>query len=94
MFNKVTYHRTLKPYAVSGSGRKPRPQKGSGRARQGNLRGSGKKKGGKSWGHIPKVFAFSLPIKIKLRGLVSALSAKLAEGKVIIIDNFPEIIQD
>ncbi len=90
MFNKKTYHRTLKPYDVSGSGRKPRPQKKTGRARIGNLRGSGKKKPGKSWGHIPKVFAFTLPIKIKLRGLIAALSAKLAEGKLIVIDELPQ----
>ncbi len=90
MFNKKTYHRTLKPYDVSGSGRKPREQKGSGRARLGNLRGSGKKKPGKSWGHIPKIFAFTIPVKIKLKGLQSVLSAKLAEGKVIIVDQFPE----
>ena len=89
MFHKVTYHRTLKPYDVAGTGAKPRQQKGSGRARWGNLRGSGKKKGGKNWGHIPKVFAFTIPIKVKLKGLVSALSAKLAEGKVIVIDQFP-----
>lgn len=55
----------------------------------GNLRGSGKKKPGKSWGHIPKIFTYTIPIKVKLKGLVSALSAKLAEGKIIILDEFP-----
>ncbi len=89
MFHKKTYHWTLKPYDVSGSGRKPWQQKGSGRARLGNIRGSGKRRPGKSWGHIPKIFAFTIPVKIKLKGLQSILSAKLAEGKIIIIDDLP-----
>lgn len=55
----------------------------------GNLRGSGKKKPGKSWGHIPKIFAYTIPVKLKLKGLIAALSAKLAEGKIIIIDQLP-----
>ena len=55
----------------------------------GNIRGSGKKKPGKSWGHIPKIFSFTIPVKIKRKGLVSALSAKLAEGKIIVIDELP-----
>jgi large subunit ribosomal protein L4 len=90
MFDKKTHNRTLKPYDVQGSGRKPRPQKGSGRARLGNIRGSGKRRPGKSWGHIPKVFTYTIPVKMKLKGLVSALSAKLAEGKIFVIDELPE----
>lgn len=86
MYDKVTYHRTKKPYDVDGRGTKVRGQKKLGMARWGTLRGSGKKKPGKSWGHIPKIFTFILPVKIKMKGLQAILSAKLAEGKVIIYD--------
>lgn len=69
MFDKKTFHRTKKPHDVEGSGKKVRPQKGTGRARWGNLRASGKKKGGKIWGHIPKDFTYVLPVKIKMKAL-------------------------
>lgn len=86
MYDRITYHRTLKPYEVSGRGSKVRQQKGSGKARWGLLRGSGKKKPGKSWGHIPTMYTHLLPVKVKLKSIQSLLSAKLAEGKVIIYD--------
>jgi large subunit ribosomal protein L4 len=86
MFGKKTTHRTRNPADVAGSGVKPRPQKGQGRARLGNKRASGRYHGGKIWGHTPKDFTFHIPEKVKIRGLVSTLSGKLAEGKVRIYD--------
>lgn len=71
---------------VHGSGRKPRPQKGTGRARLGNKRASGRYKGGKAFGPVPWDFTILLPLKVKFKGIISTLSAKLAEGKVIILD--------
>lgn len=56
MYDKKTYHRTKKLHDVIGSDKKPRPQKGTGKARWGNKKASGKRGGGKAWGHIPKDF--------------------------------------
>ena len=69
MFEKKDFNRTLKPYDVEGRGTKVRQQKGSGKARWGKLRGSGKLKPGKSWGHIPKDYTLILPVKIKMKAL-------------------------
>jgi large subunit ribosomal protein L4 len=87
MYNKRTTHRTRVASEVAGSGAKPRPQKGMGKARLGNKRASGRRGGGKVFGHIPKDFTFIIPHKIKVRGLVSCLSAKLAEGKVRVYES-------
>ena len=87
MFNRRTTHRTRTIAEVSGSGKKPRPQKGMGKARQGNLRASGRYHGGKIFGHTPKDFRYSLPEKVKIRGLVSCLSSKLAEGRVRVYES-------
>lgn len=87
MHGKRTTHRTRTISEVAGSGKKPRPQKGMGAARLGNKRASGRRKGGKIFGHVPKDFTYEIPHKIKIRGLISCLSAKLAEGKVRIVDS-------
>lgn len=50
------------PHELKGSGRKVRPQKGSGKARWANLRGSGKLKPGKSWGARPRDYTQGLPL--------------------------------
>lgn len=72
-----------RPYMKSGSRRKPFPQKGRGKARQGFRYASGMKGGGKPHAHVPKDFRYFLPEKVKLQGMRSVLSAKLAEGAVI-----------
>lgn len=87
MHGKRTTHRTRTVSEVAGSGKKPRPQKGMGAARIGNKRASGRRKGGKIFGHVPKDFTYEIPHKIKIRGLISCLSAKLAEGKVRVVDS-------
>ena len=64
---------------VSGRGAKPFPQKGRGKARQGNLRAPGRRKGGKAFGPVPREFMFPMNKKIRLIALKSILSAKLFE---------------
>lgn len=87
MHGKRTTHRTRVISEVAGSGAKPRPQKGLGKARLGNKRASGRRKGGKIFGHVPKDFTYVIPHKLKIKGLISCLSAKLAEGKVRVIES-------
>lgn len=86
-FNKVKTHRTKTIAEIHGSGRKPRPQKGTGRARAGNKRAAGRYKGTKNWGPRPKDYTYHLPLKVKLQGIISCLSAKLAEGKIRVVDS-------
>jgi len=71
---------------VSGSGAKPRPQKGSGRARQGNKRSPLIRGGGKAHGPVPRDLTISMPKKKRTQALKAALSAKLFEDKVLFVD--------
>ena len=87
MWMKKTTHRVKRLNEIHGSGAKPRPQKGSGRARLGNLRAPGRKGGAKAHGPQPKDFTFFIPNKLKLKGISASLSGKLAEGKIIVIDS-------
>ncbi len=70
---------------VSGTTRKPFKQKGTGNARQGSLRSVHMRGGGVSHGPQVRSHAFSLPKKIRKLGLKHALSAKYAEGKLLIL---------
>ena len=72
---------------TAGSGSKPRPQKGQGKARLGNIRAPGRNKGVKAHGAKPKIYSYHLNDKIKLKALKSLLSAKLLEGKIRIVDS-------
>lgn len=63
-----------------------RPQKGQGRARMGDKRAPHLFKGGKAHGSKAKVYSYPLNAKIKINALKALLSAKLAEGKIKIID--------
>jgi len=85
--HRQTTHITRTKGTVSGSNKKPHAQKGSGRARQGNKRAPGRYKGGKAHGAMPRDFSFNMPKKLRILGLKTMLSAKLAEGKVRIIDS-------
>lgn len=71
---------------TAGSGKKMRPQKKTGAARMGDKRAPHLKKGGKAHGAKPMVYSFHLNSKIKLKALCSLLTAKLAEGKIKIVD--------
>jgi large subunit ribosomal protein L4 len=69
-----------------GSGQKMRKQKGMGTARMGDKRAPHLFKGGKVHGAKPKVYSYPLNAKIKINALKSLLSAKMAEGKIKIVD--------
>ncbi|WP_298223113.1 50S ribosomal protein L4 [Acidocella sp.] len=71
---------------VSGTTRKPYKQKGTGNARQGSLRAPQFRTGGAVHGPVVRDHGYSLNKKVRRLGLISALSAKAAEGKLVILD--------
>ena len=73
---------------VSGSGRKLWKQKGTGRARIASLRSPLWKGGGNVHGPQPRDWSYSLPKKMRRGALRSALSERLREGNLIIVDDF------
>src|SRR4051812_16862186 len=73
---------------VSGSGRKPWKQKGTGRARVGEIRNPLWRKGGTVFGPQPRSYDFALPRKVKRGALRAALAAKLADGTLVVVDRF------
>ena len=77
---------TLTRTEVSGGGRKPWRQKGTGRARQGSTRSPQWTHGGIALGPKPRTYRTDMNKKTKRVALFSALSAKVAEGKLIIVD--------
>ena len=79
-------HKTKEKSEVSGAGRKLWRQKGTGRARVGSIRSPLWRHGGTVHGPRPRSYAYALPKKMLLGALRSALSAKLAEQKLTIID--------
>ena len=78
---------------VSGGGIKPYRQKGTGRARQGSTRAPQWTHGGVVFAPKPRSYRYSLNKKVRRLALKSVLSAKAAEGSVIVVDelNVPEI---
>jgi large subunit ribosomal protein L4 len=79
-------HKTKGRGEVSGAGRKLWKQKGTGRARVGSIRSSIWRKGGTVHGPVPRSYAYRLPRKMLLGALRSALSAKLADQKLTVVD--------
>jgi large subunit ribosomal protein L4 len=79
-------HKTKTVSEVSGSGKKPRPQKGSGRARQGTTRAVHMRGGATVHGPLVRSHETSLPKKIRQLGLKSAVSMKLRDGSLIVTD--------
>jgi large subunit ribosomal protein L4 len=71
---------------VRGGGRKPFRQKGSGRARQGTIRSPLMRGGGIVFGPLPRDYSYKLPKKAKWVALSSALSAKFADGEIMVMD--------
>lgn len=78
---------------VRGGGRKPFRQKGTGRARQGSIRAPHYVGGGVVFAKRPRDFSYKLPKKVKKLALKSALSQKVLDGKIILVDklDFPEV---
>ncbi|XP_026404616.1 uncharacterized protein LOC113299749 isoform X1 [Papaver somniferum] len=80
-------HSTKTISEVSGTGRKPWPQKGTGRARHGSLRGPQFRHGATMHGPKPRSYAMKLQKKVRRLGLKCALSARMAEGKLLVFDD-------
>lgn len=76
---------TKKRGEVSGGGRKPWRQKGTGRARQGSIRSPLWKGGGVVFGPKPRSFRIEIPKKVKRLGFLSAISTKLSENKIFVV---------
>ncbi len=81
-------HATKTRGMVSGGGKKPWRQKGTGRARQGSIRSPQWKGGGAVFGPHPRSYAFKVPNKVVKLAMRSALSAKLADEALQVIDGF------
>jgi large subunit ribosomal protein L4 len=79
-------HKTKDKSEVSGAGRKLWRQKGTGRARVGSIRSPLWRHGGTVHGPKPRSYRYALPKKMLLGALRSALSAKLAEQKLTVVD--------
>jgi len=79
-------HATKTRAMVSGSGKKPWRQKGTGRARVGEIRNPLWRKGGTTFGPQPRSYEYQLPRKVELGALRAALMQKLRDGEVIVVD--------
>jgi large subunit ribosomal protein L4 len=78
---------TLTRSEVSGGGKKPWRQKGSGRARQGSTRSPQWYHGGVSHGPKPRSYRFTINRKVRRLALKSALSSKVADGEMTVLDS-------
>ena len=72
---------------VAGGGRKPYRQKGTGNARQGSIRAPHYRGGGVVFGPTPRSYSFKMNRKERRLALKTALTNKLAEGKLIVVDS-------
>ena len=74
--------------AISGGGKKPWKQKGTGRARAGHSRSPLWRGGGTVFGPHPRDYSYRLPKKVRAAGLAAALSSKFKEEKLLVLDRF------
>jgi large subunit ribosomal protein L4 len=79
-------HKVKSRGQVAGGGRKPWRQKGTGRARQGSIRSPQWRGGGIVFGPTPRSYSYKLPKKVRRLALLSALSTKVREEDVIILE--------
>lgn len=84
-------HKTKGISEISGTGKKPYKQKGTGSARQGSLRSPQFRGGARIFGPVVREHGYSLNKKIRRLGLRMALSAKAASGDLLILDNTPSV---
>ncbi|HXO20284.1 MAG TPA: 50S ribosomal protein L4 [Thermoanaerobaculia bacterium] len=80
-------HKTKTRAEVSGSGKKLWRQKGTGRARTGDIRNPKWRKGGIVWGPVPHSWAKDLSAREKRNALRSALSRKLSESRILVLES-------
>jgi large subunit ribosomal protein L4 len=79
-------HATKNRAMVSGSGKKPWRQKGTGRARVGEIRNPLWRKGGTVFGPQPRSYDYKVPLKVEKGALRAALTQKLRDGAVTVVD--------
>jgi large subunit ribosomal protein L4 len=82
-------HMTKNRALVSGSGKKPWRQKGTGRARVGEVRNPLWRHGGTVFGPTPRDYSYSMPKKARAAALRSALTRRFSEGALKVVDGFP-----
>jgi large subunit ribosomal protein L4 len=80
-------HKVKNRSEVSGGGRKPWRQKGTGRARQGSIRSPQWRGGGIVFGPTPRSYAYKLPKKVRRLAIKSALSSKVQENNVLVLED-------
>ncbi|SHJ06009.1 50S ribosomal protein L4 [Desulfofundulus thermosubterraneus] len=80
-------HDTKTRGEVRGGGRKPWRQKGTGRARHGSIRSPIWRKGGIVFGPHPRDYSYRLPRKVRRLAMKSALSAKVQDGKIVVLED-------
>ena len=79
-------HKSKTRSEVSGTTKKPFKQKGTGRARQGSSKVPQMRGGGKAFGPVVRDHAHKMPKKVRALALKTALAAKLADGKLVVLD--------
>ncbi len=79
-------HKTKQRHEISGTGKKPHAQKGTGRARAGDLKRNIDRGGATVFGPVVRSHAIDLPKKLRKQAMKIALSSKAASGKLIILD--------
>jgi large subunit ribosomal protein L4 len=84
---RVGTHDTKGRSEVSGGGKKPWRQKGTGRARQGSIRATQWKGGGKPFGPTPRSYAKDLPRQMRREALRAAVAARIADATVSVVES-------
>ncbi|MGM9929901.1 MAG: 50S ribosomal protein L4 [Bacillus sp. (in: firmicutes)] len=80
-------HKVKNRSEVSGGGRKPWRQKGTGRARQGSIRSPQWRGGGTVFGPTPRSYSYKLPKKVRRLALKSALATKVQEANIMVLES-------
>ena len=80
-------HKVKNRSEVSGGGRKPWRQKGTGRARQGSIRSPQWRGGGTVFGPVPRSYSYKLPKKVRRLAIKSALSSKVLEENILVLES-------
>jgi large subunit ribosomal protein L4 len=82
-------HKAKNRIEVSGGGKKPWKQKGTGRARQGSNRSPLWRHGGVVFGPVPRDYSYDFPRMARRRALASAISEKARRGQLLVVDALP-----